>query len=136
MPEEKSRRRTPYPAEMRERAVRLVLDHQEDYPSQWAAIGSVAEKLSINRETLRLWVRRHNAMAEAFNSLYKWELIYPKGPWTSLDDVEFATMGYIDWFNHRRLHGEITDDNTYVTPAEFEAAYYRQAAPALEAVTQ
>ena len=77
-----------------------------------------------------------NAMAEAFNSLYKWELIYPKGPWTGLDDVEFATMGYIDWFNHRRLHGEITDDNSYVTPAEFEAAYYRQTAPALEAVTQ
>ena len=77
-----------------------------------------------------------NAMAEAFNSLYKWELIYPKGPWTGLDDVEFATMGYIDWFNHRRLHGEITDDTTYVTPAEFEAVYYRQTAPALEAVTQ
>jgi putative transposase len=77
-----------------------------------------------------------NAMAEAFNSLYKWELIYPKGPWTGLDDVEFATMGYIDWFNHRRLHGEITDDNNYVTPAEFEAAYYRQTTPALEAVTQ
>ena len=77
-----------------------------------------------------------NAMAEAFNSLYKWELIYPKGPWTGLDDVEFATMGYIDWFNHRRLHGEITDDNTYITPAEFEAAHYRQTAPALEAVTQ
>lgn len=77
-----------------------------------------------------------NAMAEAFNSLYKWELIYPKGPWTGLDDVEFATMGYIDWFNHRRLHGEITDDNSYVTPAEFEAVYYRQTTPALEAVTQ
>jgi putative transposase len=77
-----------------------------------------------------------NAMAEAFNSLYKWELIFPKGPWTGLDDVEFATMGYIDWFNHRRLHGEITDNNSYVTPAEFEAAYYRQEAPALEAVTQ
>ena len=77
-----------------------------------------------------------NAMAEAFNSLYKWELIYPKGPWTGLDDVEFATMGYIDWFNHRRLHGEITDDTSYVTPAEFEAAHYRQTTPALEAVTQ
>lgn len=77
-----------------------------------------------------------NAMAEAFNSLYKWELIYPQGPWRGLDDVEFATLGYIDWFNHRRLHGEITDDNSYVTPAEFEAAYYRQTAPALAAVTQ
>ena len=64
-------------------------------------------------------------MAEAFSSLYKWELIYPQGPWRGLDDVEFATLGYIDWFNHRRLHGEITEDNSYVTPAEFEAAYYR-----------
>ena len=58
MSEETSRRRTPYPTEMRERAIRMVLDHQDEYSSQWAAIGSVAEKLSINRETLRLWVRR------------------------------------------------------------------------------
>jgi putative transposase len=77
-----------------------------------------------------------NAMAESFNSLYKWELIYPQGPWRGLDDVEFATLGYIDWFNHRRLHGEVTDDNTYVTPAEFEASYYRQATPALAAANQ
>ena len=45
-------------------------------------------------------------------------------------------MTYVDWFNHRRLHGEITDDASYTTPAEFEAAYYRQNPPALEAVTQ
>ena len=77
-----------------------------------------------------------NAMAEAFNSLYKWELIYRQGPWRGLDDVEYASLGYIDWFNHRRLHGEITDDNSYVTPAEFEAAHYRQAASALVAATQ
>ena len=51
-------------------------------------------------------------MAESFNGLYKWELIYPQGPWRGLDDVEFATLGYVDWFNHRRLHGEITDDNS------------------------
>ncbi len=77
-----------------------------------------------------------NAMAESFNSLFKWELIYPQAPWRGLDDVEFATLGYIDWFNHRRLHGQITDDNSYTTPAEFEAIYYRQEAPALGAVTQ
>jgi putative transposase len=80
--------------------------------------------------------RSINAMAESFHGLYKWELIYPRGPWRGLDDVEYATLGYIDWFNHRRLHGEITDDNTYVTPAEFEASYYRQATPADDAVTQ
>jgi len=38
-----------------------------------------------------------NAMAESFNGLYKWELIYPKGPWRGLDDVEFATLTYVDW---------------------------------------
>ena len=73
-------------------------------------------------------------MAEAFNSLYKWELIYPQGPWNGLDEVEFATLGYVDWFNHRRLHGEITDDNSYVTPAGFEVLYYRQTDTAGEAV--
>jgi putative transposase len=77
-----------------------------------------------------------NAMAESFNSLFKWELIYPQGPWRGLDDVEYATLGYIDWFNHQRLHGEITDDNSYVTPAEFEAAYYRHHDTALEPMTQ
>jgi len=77
-----------------------------------------------------------NAMAEAFNSLFKWELIYPQGPWKGLDDLEYATLSYIDWFNHRRLHGEITEDNSYVTPAEFEATYYRQIQPAADAATQ
>ncbi len=50
--------RSPYPAEVRERAVRLVFDHEDDYPSQWKAIESIAKKLSINHETLRQWVRR------------------------------------------------------------------------------
>jgi putative transposase len=67
-----------------------------------------------------------NAMAESFNGLYKWELIYPKGPWRGLDDVEFATLEYVDWFNHRRLHGEIEPGPGYTTPAEFEADHYRQ----------
>ena len=48
----------PYPAEVRERAVRMVLEHQGDYPSQWKAIESISAKLSINHETLRQWVRR------------------------------------------------------------------------------
>jgi len=76
-----------------------------------------------------------NALAETFNGLYKWELIYRQGPWRGLDDVEFATMTYIDWFNHQRLHGEITDDASYSTPAAFEAAYYRHKQPALAALT-
>ena len=47
-----------YPDELRERAVRMVFEHQGEYPSQWRAIVSIAEKLDISRETLRVWVRR------------------------------------------------------------------------------
>ena len=77
-----------------------------------------------------------NAMAESFNGLYKWELIYPKGPWRGLDDVEFATLSYVDWFNHRRLHGEIEPGPGFTTPAAFEATYYRQQDSADQAETQ
>ncbi len=47
-----------HPVELRERAVRMVLEHQDEYPSQWKAIESIAEKLDVHRETLRVWVRR------------------------------------------------------------------------------
>ena len=47
-----------YPPEVRERAVRLVLEHQEDYNSQWAALTSIADKIGCTAETLRKWVRR------------------------------------------------------------------------------
>ena len=65
-----------------------------------------------------------NALAESFHGLYKAELIRHDGPWQGLDDVEFATLEYVDWFNHRRLHGELG----LVPPAEVEAAYYDRAA--------
>ncbi len=47
-----------YPPEIRERAVRLVLEHQETYRSQWAALTSIADKIGCTAETLRKWVRR------------------------------------------------------------------------------
>jgi transposase len=47
-----------YPPEIRERAVRLVFEHEHEYPSQWATIVSIAEKSNLNRETLRTWVRQ------------------------------------------------------------------------------
>ena len=60
-----------------------------------------------------------NALAETIIGLYKTELIRRRGPWKGLDDVEYATLEWVDWFNHRRLFGPIG----YVPPAEFEAAF-------------
>jgi putative transposase len=71
-----------------------------------------------------------NALAEAFNSLFKAELVRNLGPWRSIDDLEIAVAEYIDWFNHRRLHGEIG----LVPPAEYESAYYYRHNPALTTV--
>lgn len=75
-------------------------------------------------------------MIESFNGLFKWELIYPHGPWNGLEDVEFATLEYVDWFNHRRRHGEILPGRRrFTTPADHEANY-RQMSTADQAVTQ
>ncbi len=71
-----------------------------------------------------------NALAEAFNSLFKAELVRNKGPWKNIDDLEIAVAEYIDWFNHRRLHGEID----LIPPAEYEDRH-RTTAPAPAAAT-
>ena len=56
-------------------------------------------------------------MAEAFNSLFKAELLRNRGPWKNIDDLEFAVAEYIDWFNHRRLPGELG----LLPPVEYES---------------
>ena len=58
MSERKRNPRPPYPPEVRERAVRMVFDHQGEYSSQWKAIESIVAMLSINHATLRIWVRQ------------------------------------------------------------------------------
>jgi putative transposase len=63
-----------------------------------------------------------NALAETVNGLYKTELVQRHGPWRSLDELELATLEYIDWFNHRRLHSACG----YRPPAEHEAIHYAQ----------
>ena len=62
--------------------------------------------------------------------LYKTEVIRRQGPWRDLETVEFATLEWVDWFNHRRLLGPIG----HVSPAEFEQQYYLvQEAPVIAA---
>jgi putative transposase len=70
-----------------------------------------------------------NALAETINGLYKTELIRRKGPWKNLDDVEYATLEWVDWFNHRRLLGPIGD----IPPAELEEMFYREQVSAEDA---
>jgi putative transposase len=161
-----------YSPEVRERAVRMVFEHAPEYPSQWAAIQSSAEKIGCSGETLRSWVRRAerlvhhsdrgsqylsiryserlaeagiepsvgskgdsydcdlrgtsfqvlNALAESVIGLFKTEMIRQRGPWRGLEDVEFATLEWVWWFNHHRL----LEPFGYVPPVEYEEAFYRR----------
>ena len=72
-----------------------------------------------------------NALAETIIGLYKAELVRNRGPWRGLDDLELATLEWVDWFNQRRLfeaHGQIP-------PAEFEELH-RQKRSGQEGRTQ
>jgi transposase InsO family protein len=61
-----------------------------------------------------------NALAESINALYKAELIERRAPWRSFEAVEFATLEWVDWYNHRRLMEPLG----YIPPAEAEQRYY------------
>ncbi|WP_370269888.1 IS3 family transposase [Streptomyces sp. V4I8] len=63
-----------------------------------------------------------NALMESTIGLFKTELIKPQRPWKTLSQVELATAEWADWYNHRRLHGEIG----HVPPVEYEANYYTE----------
>ena len=66
-----------------------------------------------------------NALAETVIGLFKTEVIRKRGPWRGLEDVEFATLEWVWWFNHRRL----LEPLGYVPPSEYEEAYYRDQEP-------
>ncbi|MBB6479870.1 transposase InsO family protein [Spirochaeta isovalerica] len=61
-------------------------------------------------------------MAETINGLYKAEVIHKDGPWRSIEQVELATLDWVDWFINRR----IMEPLGYLSPKEFEMMYYEQ----------
>jgi hypothetical protein len=63
-----------------------------------------------------------NALAETINGLYKTELIKPRKPWRTIDEVEYATARWVAWYNHHRLYEHCGD----IPPVEMETAYYSQ----------
>jgi len=109
---------------------RLV--HHSDRGVQYLSI-RYTERLAeagIERSVGSVGDAYDNALAETVNGLYKTEVIRRRGPWRNLDQVEYATLEWVDWYNNRRLLAPIG----YVPPAEFESAYYRsQASQAMAA---
>ena len=98
------------------------LVHHSDRGSQYLSI-KYTERLAeagIKPSVGSVGDSYDNALAETINGLYKAEVIHRRGPWRSFEAVEFATLEWVDWFNHRRLLEPIGN----IPPAEAEANYY------------
>ena len=103
-----------YPAEVRERAVRMVFEHQSEYESQWAALGSIAMKIGCSAETLRKWVR---------------QVERDSGTRPGLTTDERARLKELD-----ETLGLSASSNAYVRSAWGELAIANRYAPALPAI--
>lgn len=111
----------------REGADLSELTHHSDKGVQYVAV-RYTERLAIEGAVASVGSTGDsydNAMAEAFNSLFKAECIRNPhlsghdGPWRGLDDVERAVADYVDWYNTRRLHGELG----MIPPVEYQAQF-------------
>jgi len=101
------------------------LVHHSDRGSQYVSI-KYAERLAeagIEPSVGSVGDSYDNALAETINGLYKAEVIHRRGPWRSFEAVEYATLEWVDWFNHRRLLEPIGN----IPPAEAEEQFYAAA---------
>jgi len=99
------------------------LIHHSDRGSQYLSI-RYTERLAeagIEASVGSVGDSYDNALAETIIGLFKTEVIHARGPWRTLDAVEYATLEWVDWFNNRRLLESIG----HVPPAEYEQAYYQ-----------
>lgn len=110
------------------------LVHHSDRGVQYRAV-RYAERLAVEDAVASVGSRGDsydNAMAEALNSLFKAELVRNHGPWRDVSHVEVAIAEWVDWCNHRRLHGEIG----HVPPVEFEVVHAQLPARALASISR
>lgn len=109
-------------ARLRGRAQDLI--HHSDRGVQYVSIRYTERRAQAGIELSvgRVGDSYDNALAASVIGLYQTELIRQRGPWRTLEAVEFATLGWVDWFNQRRLLGSIG----YRPPAEVEAEYDEQ----------
>ena len=106
------------------RPAEQALIHHSDRGSQYLSI-RYSERLAeagIEPSVGSVGDSYDNALTETINGLFKAEVIHRRGPWRSFEAVEFATLEWVDWFNHRRLLGPIRN----IPPAEAEERYYAQ----------
>ncbi|MFB7501470.1 IS3 family transposase [Streptomyces sp. NPDC056161] len=101
------------------------LIHHSDAGSQYTSLRLADEHLDaagIAASIGSVGDAYDNALMESAIGLYKTELIKPQRPWKTLSQVELATAEWVDWYNHRRLHGEIG----HIPPVEYEVNYYTE----------
>ncbi len=106
------------------RSTTSELIHHSDRGSQYLSI-HYTERLAeagIESSVGSVGDSYDNAPAETINGLYKTEVIRKRGPWKSIDEVEYATLEWVDWFNNRRILEPIGN----IPPAEYELMYYQQ----------
>jgi putative transposase len=110
------------------------LIHHNDAGSQYTSINFTARLIEagVDASVGSVGDAYDNALAETTIGLYKTELIRRQGPWRTCDQVELATLEYIDWYNHRRPHKAAAD----LPPAEFETLYDPQQTRLTEAASQ
>jgi transposase InsO family protein len=105
------------------RPVTSRLVHHSDQGSQYLSI-RYTERLAAAGVESSVGSRGDsydNAMAESIIGLFKAEVIHRRGPWRNLDQVEYAVLEWVDWFNNRRL----LEPLDYVPPVEYETAFYK-----------
>ena len=109
------------------------LVHHSDRGVQYLAI-RYTERFAANGVVSSVGSRGDsydNALVETMNGVYKTELVRNRGPWRWLDDLELATLEWVDWFNHRGLFHELGR----IPPAEFETNHYRHLVPTTQVGT-
>jgi len=106
------------------RKIKGKLIHHSDRGSQYVAIRYTERLLEAGVEASvgSVGDAYDNALAETINGLFKAELIRRRGPWKGIEDVEYATLEWVHWFNTKRLLEPIG----YVSPSEFEMQYYSE----------
>jgi len=107
------------------------LVHHNDAGSQYTSIAFTDRLIAagVDPSVGTIGDAYDNALAESIIGLFKTEMVKPRGPWRTPEQLEIATLEYVDWFNHRRLFQTCGD----IPPAQLEQAFYAQRADLTEA---